>query len=548
MARRNRKRQETREPDSRMWEGSDGRWHSYIHVGRKADGSPDRRHREAATEEELRPKVLEVESSRDTGTLSRAGRSRTLEDWLTYWAKEIAPNQNRPRTVSRYESNVRNYLIPGLGQWRLSEIKKRHFAEFYLNLTRSGELSPSTIRNIHRTASAALGWALELDEPGLTTNPAQAARKSLPTLDESHVIPLDADEIARILRVVAPMRNHVRWWLAFLGARQGETLGLKDIDLFRDPGIVKIRRQLQRHTFRHGCDDPKACASQRCITGESCEVGCRKRVWLHGCKDKRACAAVHCERPQYPSDVARGVKPRNCSPDCTGHARGCPQRRRSACRINSHREGCPKNCTGHASHCPERLGGLTLTETKELSTKKPTRRSRRSRREIRPKSEAGNRRMPLPGEVWDEMEVHLARQEMEKLEAGDAWEDNGFLFTNQFGQPIDPRRDWERWGEILDEADVEYIELHGARHSAATFLGSLGVDPVVCMAMLGWASPEMAKRYQHVPDAALVEAANRLGSAAFKGFSATDTATGELKRLAIARVRTRKPLLTSNYL
>jgi integrase len=105
------------------------------------------------------------------------------------------------------------------------------------------------------------------------------------------------------------------------------------------------------------------------------------------------------------------------------------------------------------------------------------------------------------------------------------WRGTGLIFTDRFGGPIDPSTDWEAWGEILDEAGVEYIELHGARHSAATFLGTLGVDPVIRMAMLGWASPEMAKRYQHVPDEALVAAADRLGETAFRRGSATSGAT-----------------------
>jgi integrase len=104
------------------------------------------------------------------------------------------------------------------------------------------------------------------------------------------------------------------------------------------------------------------------------------------------------------------------------------------------------------------------------------------------------------------------------------WADLDLIFTTPLGQPVDPRQDWDDWEEILIEADVTYINLHGARHSAATFLGGLGVDPVIAMAMLGWASPEMAKRYQHVPDADLIAAADQLGKSAFKG-GATGRAT-----------------------
>jgi integrase len=132
--------------------------------------------------------------------------------------------------------------------------------------------------------------------------------------------------------------------------------------------------------------------------------------------------------------------------------------------------------------------------------------------------------MPLPGVVSDELRIHQARQEMRRAEAGSLWEDTGLIFTNDLGGPVDPSRDWEAWDRILDQAGVDYIHLHGARHSAATFLGSLGIDPVIRMAMLGWASPEMAKRYQHVSTADLTAAGNQLGAAAFRGL-ATEPAT-----------------------
>jgi integrase len=55
---------------------------------------------------------------------------------------------------------------------------------------------------------------------------------------------------------------------------------------------------------------------------------------------------------------------------------------------------------------------------------------------------------------------------------------------------------------------VRPARLHDARHTAATFLLVQGVDQRVVMDMLGWTSPTMTARYQHVvPE--LVEEANR---------------------------------------
>lgn len=519
-----------RTPQAHMWEGIDQRWHSFVYVGRKADGSADRRHREADTEEQLIPKVLELEALVAANNVPKPGRSKTFEAWLTYWVATIAPLRVRHTTLRGHGSTIRNYLIPRLGQWRLSELSKRHFVQLYLDLQTEGNLSPSSIHGIHRTASAALNEAIEQEEPGITANVARSARKSLPDLESDSVVPLDTKEISRVTTTVAERRNHVRWWIAFLGARQGEVLGLKWTDVDWETGLISIRRQLQRQIYAHGCPKPKACATSHCISEDGCDQSCRGRRWEHGCQDARECADRHCRRPVYPSDENRGNTRRPCNPDCTGHDRGCPQRVRSKCKVLVHNTACPTDCTSHARHCPARIGGLILAESKPkptLQESKPRggRRGSKSKRDLRPKSAAGMRRLPLPAVVRDELRIHQARQEMERIEAGSMWHDLGLIFATRFGAPIDPARDWEAWGEILDEARVDYIELHGARHSAATFLGSLGVDPVIAMAMLGWASPEMAKRYQHVSNEDLVAAGDRLGDAAF-GKSATERATG----------------------
>jgi len=514
-----RKPTQAREPRSHMWEGSDGKWHAFVVVGRRPNGEADRRHREAPDRDLLIPKVLELEDAVDDGNVPKPGKSKTLEAWLHYWLAEVAPLHVRYKTLASYRSNALVHLIPRLGQWRLSELRKRHFAQLYLELQQEGDWTPSTIHSVHRTASTALNRAIDLEEPGISANPAQAAKSALPKLRSDSVIPLDAGEVQRITAAVAEERNHVRWWIAFLGARQGEVLGLRWSDVDWDTGIINIRRQLQRQTYSHGCARPQACAKPHCTTAEGCDQACKYRKWDHGCPEPERCAALHCGDRQRKNP---------CPPGCVSHARSCPRRRRSECSRQSHRTACPDNCIGHARHCPERRGGLVLTEPErpeKAAEGKRTKRARRSQRDLRPKSEAGERRMPMPEVVLNELRVHQARQEMEREEAGSMWADLDLIFTTRLGGPIDPSADWEAWGEILDEAGVDYIHLHGARHSAATFLGGLGVDPVIRMAMLGWASPEMAKRYQHVSDADLMAAANRLGAAAFRP-SATGSATG----------------------
>ncbi len=39
------------------------------------------------------------------------------------------------------------------------------------------------------------------------------------------------------------------------------------------------------------------------------------------------------------------------------------------------------------------------------------------------------------------------------------------MFCQPNGHPIDPRDDWEQWGELLKAAGVRYVRVHDGRHT-----------------------------------------------------------------------------------
>lgn len=73
---------------------------------------------------------------------------------------------------------------------------------------------------------------------------------------------------------------------------------------------------------------------------------------------------------------------------------------------------------------------------------------------------------------------------------------------------IDPRDRSVQWAQFLERAVVRPARLHDARHTAATLLLGQGVDERMAIDMLGWTSPTMTARQQHVVPK-LVEEANR---------------------------------------
>jgi len=117
------------------------------------------------------------------------------------------------------------------------------------------------------------------------------------------------------------------------------------------------------------------------------------------------------------------------------------------------------------------------------------------------KSRAGRRTIALPDRVLKLLTEHQRAQQREHGTAGNLWEDYGFVFTSETGQPLDPRADNREWAQLLEEAGVREARLHDARHTAATVLLVLGVSQRAVMGLMGWSNNTMTTRYQHLtPD------------------------------------------------
>jgi integrase len=109
-----------------------------------------------------------------------------------------------------------------------------------------------------------------------------------------------------------------------------------------------------------------------------------------------------------------------------------------------------------------------------------------------PKSEAGERQISLDKQTIRELKTHKARQNAERLAAGDRWTDSGFVFTTQHGQPLHPAYVTEEFEQLAMEAGLPPIRLHDLRHGAATILLRAGHDMKIVQETLGLSSITIA--------------------------------------------------------
>jgi site-specific recombinase XerD len=520
---------------------SSGTWNADVYWGRGDDGRMKKLHRQSYDPAKLAEKVLDLEAKRAAKKPAPMGRKWKFDAWLDYWLEELAPVSANENTVERtYEPQARLYLKPRRGGFELEELVPSHFKTLYRELELEG-LSAGSIGHVHATARKALNEAVA--EGLIDSNPVSKVKP--PEVKANSPKSFDDREVERLIEVLERRRNRTdwrsvrqaaRWHVACLGSRQGEALGLR-LDCYDpDTGLVDVRWQLQRRKYKHGCADPVACAAPH-HRGEVCPG----QVWEHGCKDPQACARPHCGRLYYPFEEreraaaapARKIRQR-CKSGCTRHARTCPDRFKGRCSKHKNCKPCPVDCAGHAIKCPQRTGGLTLMlstpeeEGAEEATAKPSpvtgrqrgrKRDRGEEKGLEPKTEAGKRRAALPEYARLAINQWLVYREELRRRAGSKWEGDRWqaIFCDELGRPVDPRRDWDEWNEITEEAAVAYREPHVNRRNAAKAALVMGVDRRVVMAMFGWTSEAMITRYQDVPDELLLEAADRMGQHYTKG-------------------------------
>ncbi|MGK5547240.1 tyrosine-type recombinase/integrase [Streptomyces sp. URMC 127] len=307
----------TRKPngEASIYLGRDGWWHGRVTVGVKADGSPDRRHRMAKTEIAVRQKVKDLEKLRDQKRMPRAGRIPTVAQWMGTYLTTIANLKLKPRSLDDYWSKTRNDIIPGIGRHRLDKLQPEHLERMYTAMLAEGH-APSHVLKVHRIISR----ALKIAHRRRMISENVATLVDPPTVDETEANPFTKEEVTAFLQAAAKRPTFMRWVVGVSqGFRQGEALGLRWRYVDLEQELFHPRWQLQRLTWRHGCQDPHACG-----------------------------ARLHRFEP--------------CPPRCAthkGYKRGCPK-------------PCAKTCTRHASTCPQRKdGGLVFTRPKTKKSQEP---------------------------------------------------------------------------------------------------------------------------------------------------------------------------------
>ncbi|MFJ8822407.1 tyrosine recombinase XerC [Streptomyces sp. NPDC102467] len=115
------------------------------------------------------------------------------------------------------------------------------------------------------------------------------------------------------------------------------------------------------------------------------------------------------------------------------------------------------------------------------------------------KTAAGERALPLPRGPWEALRQLRARQAAEKLAAGEAYTESGFVVVDEIGRPLNTRHLREHAYRLMRDLDLRRVRLYDARHSVLTTLAVSGVPDVILAAWAGHTNASFTKKkYVHI--------------------------------------------------
>ena len=128
-----------------------------------------------------------------------------------------------------------------------------------------------------------------------------------------------------------------------------------------------------------------------------------------------------------------------------------------------------------------------------------------------PKTAMSRRKIMLPHFVIDVLKMHQLRQREKKAACRGAWKDSGYVFCNGQGGYLSDAQLYKMYKRLLRQAGLPNIRFHDLRHSAATIMISMGVNPKVVQEVLGHSNIGMTlNTYTHVLPSMQEEATAKL--------------------------------------
>lgn len=216
-------------------------WHCRVSIGRRPDGTLDRKDVYADTFEECVRKRNAIMADVDRGTFVDPARM-TVAAWLGQWMNQFMTSL-KESTRTEYQGAIDRHIIPGIGARQLSKLSMLDCQRFINEL----DLAPGSVRNVYSILHNALETARKARV--IAFNPSDDL--NLPKHEEKERHALTAEESARFIEALRgdPAENMFIFMLE-TGVRIGEARGLRWTSVNFKQGEVRIIEQLTQQRSR----------------------------------------------------------------------------------------------------------------------------------------------------------------------------------------------------------------------------------------------------------------------------------------------------------
>jgi len=211
------------------------------------------------TKREAEKRLAELLHQLDNGSYVKPGKV-TVGEYLERWLREYAKPNLSPRGYERYESITRVYLVPGLGNILLTQLRPEHIQRHYTAMQDKG-LSALTVKYhhtvIHKALQTAIKWGLVGRNAADGTDVPRGRRKDMQTWDDF--------EVRQFLEAAKSSAYYALFHTAlFTGMRRSELLALQ----WRDITLHQVHVNRSLHQLRdksYVFTQPKSARSRRTI-------------------------------------------------------------------------------------------------------------------------------------------------------------------------------------------------------------------------------------------------------------------------------------------
>ena len=233
----------------------DGRFEAAAYINTPEGIKRVRRYSKTRTDAEAT--LVELRNKNSSGLLT-SSKEQKFGDYLDYWLLVIK-HTIRQSTFVSYETTVRLYLKPGLGNKYLTRLSVSDVQTYLDNQSRAGQ-SNRNLQKMRVVLSAALKRASQ--EERVIRNVARLAE--IPMYKPKEVVPWSINQLGSFLDHANEHPFYPIFILMSLyGLRTGEALGLSWSDIDLENKIIHIRQQVhyQDNTYRYA--DVKTRAGRR---------------------------------------------------------------------------------------------------------------------------------------------------------------------------------------------------------------------------------------------------------------------------------------------